>query len=168
MSHPTSGPTAADAIAYALATTQKLLHRYTADLSPEDYLHRPAPKANCAAWLLGHLILSERRALAHLGVTDLPALPGGFEKRFGRDESAAQACEFGDVTTLRSLFDEHRRRMIDAVRAASPEQLARPLEKPHPMFGTTAEMIHFIAIHATMHAGQITIIRRSLGRPPLI
>ena len=33
---------------------------------------------------------------------------------------------------------------------------------------TLGELANFMALHATMHAGQITIIRRSLGRPPIV
>ena len=36
------------------------------------------------------------------------------------------------------------------------------------MFATLGEMLNFMALHAAMHAGQITIIRRSLGRPPIV
>jgi hypothetical protein len=36
------------------------------------------------------------------------------------------------------------------------------------MFKTPGQLAHFMAIHTTMHAGQISMIRRSLGRPPVI
>ena len=42
------------------------------------------------------------------------------------------------------------------------------MEKPHPMFATIGELANFMALHAAMHAGQVTIIRRSLGRPPIV
>ena len=157
-----------DIIAKALAGSQALLHRYTADLTPQEYLHRPSPKANCAAWTIGHLVLTDRRCLGTLGVTDLPALPEGFEKIFGRDEASAQAATFGDVSILMPLFDQHRNRLIEAVKSAPAEQLSKALEKPHPMFASAGEQAMFMALHTSMHAGQITLIRRSLGRPPIV
>jgi uncharacterized damage-inducible protein DinB len=36
------------------------------------------------------------------------------------------------------------------------------------MFSTPGEMLSFMSVHTAMHAGQVTIIRRSLGRPPLV
>jgi hypothetical protein len=36
------------------------------------------------------------------------------------------------------------------------------------MFKTAGEMAHFMALHAATHAGQITMIRRALGRPIMI
>ena len=160
--------TANDVIAHSLMMSQVMLHRFVDDLGPQEMLHRPTPKANCAAWLIGHLILTERHALARLGVSDVPPLPDGFEKRFSRDEGCPQANEFGDVSTLRALLDQHRNRTIGAVKRATSEQLDKPLDKPHPMFQTVGQFGNFVAAHVMMHAGQITIIRRSLGRPPVV
>jgi uncharacterized damage-inducible protein DinB len=67
-----------------------------------------------------------------------------------------------------ALFDQHHNRAIDTVRAATPQQLDQPLDKPHPMFKSVGEFANFAAAHAVMHAGQLTIIRRSLGRPPVV
>ena len=160
-------PTANDAIAHALKVSQTLLQRYVADLNSQEYLHRPSPSANCAAWIVGHLTVSERGGLKRLGAP-MPELPEGFEHRFSREEGCPQAQEFGDVTRLMPLFDEHRNRLIAAVKSATPEQLDKPLEKAHPLFNTVGEFLTFYALHGAMHAGQITMIRRSLGRPPLV
>ena len=161
--------TPADIIAHSLTISKTLLVRYTEDLTPQEYLHRPAPKANCVAWLLGHLTLSDRRAMkVAFGGEDLPALPEGFEKQFSRDEGCPQAGEFGDVTRLLPVFVLHRDLMITKVQTASPDELSRATEKPHPMFNTVGELLNFMAAHAAMHAGQITIVRRSLGKPPLV
>jgi len=160
-------PTANDAIAHALAVSQLMLKRYVADLTTSEFLHRPTPKANCAAWIVGHLTLTDRNVLRRLDAS-LPELPEGFEHRFSREEGCPQAADFGDVSRLVPLFDEHHARVIAAVKSASPAQLDKPLDKPHPMFNTVGEFAAFMAVHIGMHAGQITIIRRSLGRPPLV
>jgi hypothetical protein len=157
-----------DYLVHSLSTSQNLLQRYVADLTPQEYLHRPTSKANCAAWLLGHLILSERRALGVMGVTNLPTLPEGFEKRYARDPGAPTASDFGDVMVLLPLWNQHRSLLIETVGKAGGEQLDKPMEKPGPMFSTVGQFANFMAQHTTMHAGQITIIRRSLGKPPLV
>src|SRR5438045_9763103 len=74
-------------LTHSLTASKRMLMRYTEDLKPAEYLHRPTPQANCVAWLLGHLALSDRRLLRNVcNVSDLPPLPDGFEKRFSRDE----------------------------------------------------------------------------------
>ena len=159
-------PSVNDMLAFGLSNSQVVLKRYVADLSPQEYLHRLAPNANCAAWTVGHLAMTDRRALQLLGAP-LPPIPEGFDRRFSRDEGCPQAQDFGDVAQIVSVFDEHRNRLIAVTKTASPEQLDRKLEKPIAFATTFAEALTFLAIHTSMHAGQIVMIRRSLGRPPL-
>jgi DinB superfamily len=163
-------PTANDMLVHTLTTSQGMLNRYCDDLKPEEYLHRPCAGGNCAAWLIGHLILTERKLLERMGVTaDLPALPDGFEKRFSRDPEAPKASDFGDVTILLPLFNKHRQLLIEAARRAPAELLDKRLEQPHPFFATVGEIVNVLGgPHVAMHGGQITIIRRSLGRPPIV
>jgi uncharacterized damage-inducible protein DinB len=68
------------------------------------------------------------------------------------------------LTLLEQSFDA----LIAAVKRSSPKQLDTAVPKPRPMFKTMGELANFMALHATVHIGQITIIRRSLGRPPII
>src|SRR2546423_7991876 len=86
-----------DAIAFVLEKSKASLHRFTADLSPSEFLHRPTEKANCTAWLIGHLALSDRNCLKRLGAP-LPELPAGFERRFSREGGCPQAKEIRDVS----------------------------------------------------------------------
>jgi uncharacterized damage-inducible protein DinB len=156
-----------DSLAFGLSSSALLLKRYVADLSAQEFHHRPSPNANCAAWTVGHLAMTDRRSLSRLGAP-LPELPAGFDKRFSRDEGCPQAQDFGDVTQIVAVFDEHRNRLIAAVKAATPAQLEQRLEKPIAMATTVGEALEFVAVHTAMHAGQIVMIRRSLGRPPLM
>lgn len=162
-------PTAIDVLALSLSSSKELVMGYCQDLKPVEYLHRPTPQSNCVAWLLGHLILTDRRIMARvLDATDLPPLPDGFESRFSREGSAPQAADFGDVTILLPLFAQTRDLMIVKVLAADPADFDKPLGFQHARFNTRWGAINFMGTHAAMHAGQMTIIRRSLGRPPLV
>jgi uncharacterized damage-inducible protein DinB len=162
MNHPS------EALALAIQNAVKVTLLFTEDFHPQEFLHRPCAGANCAAWIVGHLILASRTMMSRIGVTELPALPDQFEKRFARDESAPKSADYGDVTLLRGLFEEHHVLFAQAVSKLTPAQLATPLEKPHPMFQTLGGLAAFAPIHIATHAGQITTIRRSLGRPPII
>jgi uncharacterized damage-inducible protein DinB len=162
-------PSAVDLLTFSLIRSRDMLLGFTGDLSPAEMVHRPVPQSNCAAWLIGHLTLTDRRILSTmLGVTDLPALPEGFEKRFARDAEAPKAADYGDVSALGSLFAAHRNLLIETVGKASPEVLDRKIDPPHPRFSTVAEAVAFMALHVILHVGQISTIRRSLGRPPLV
>jgi hypothetical protein len=158
---------AIDAIMFNLQAARGMLDVMTSDLKGADWTHRITPSANCAAWLVGHLILTERRALVNIEYQDLPALPDDFEARFSRDNGAPAAAEFGDPTILVPLFDKHRGLLIEAVKHFPIEKLDVALPKPGPRFKTYGEFLMFMGLHVTVHAGQISLIRRHLGRPPL-
>jgi uncharacterized damage-inducible protein DinB len=156
-----------DAIVFNLKASRGLIDGLTADLTGSDWTHRPAPGANCAAWLVGHLVIVERNILRNLNVPDVPALPEGFEATFSRENNAPHAESFGDPTILVPLFDKLRERVIQAVTKLPANHFEQPLPKPSPRFTTFGEYLTFMGIHVAMHAGQISTIRRSLGRPAL-
>ena len=157
-----------EAMVYGLNFSGRFLAMMTADLTPEQLLHRPCEGANCAAWLLGHLIDVDRRGYARLGFDagDLPAVDEDFAKRFGRADDAPKADEFGDVSKLAALFQETHAAFVAKVPELTDEQLAAPIE--NAPFTTVEEMLLFFPIHIASHAGQISTIRRSLGMPPVI
>jgi uncharacterized damage-inducible protein DinB len=161
--------TPSDAIAVALEASRKLFHRYLDDLKPEHFSHQPAAGLNSAAWIVGHLAGTDRRILSlRLGVTDLPVVPAGFEERFLPTRAAAGVqAELGDPAELVALFDAHRDRLIAVVRTLTPGELNEPLPTPHPLFATKGEAASFMAVHTAMHLGQVTVIRRVLGYPPV-
>ncbi|QDT56614.1 DinB superfamily protein [Caulifigura coniformis] len=152
---------------FALETSRRMLHMFVDDLTPEQRLYRICPDANCVDWLVGHLILTEQRFHA-LFEAKSPALPEGFDTLFARDDVATRRSEYGDTSGLMKLFDENRNITIERVSEFTQEELIVPLSKPHPRFSTLGEAAIFCSIHITMHAGQMSMIRRMLGKPPVI
>ena len=159
--------TSVEATQFALTKSKLLLHLFVNDLKPEEFEYQACEGANCASWILGHLALTDRRMLSWLGVTDLPALPQGFEERFTTTRAKAEKqAGYGDPKELIAIFDAHRDRLIAELPKASAVQLAEPAPIIRPMFSTVGEAILFMSIHATMHAGQLSMVRRTLGYPP--
>jgi len=160
--------TPTDATVYALAGSKKYLHRLVAGLKPEDFEFQPVPGANCIAWILGHLTLTERRQLRWLGIETLPALPEGFEERFATTRTKASVQSgFGDPQELIAAFDAHRDLLIASLPDVDPAILATPVEPLRPMFNSLAEATLFMALHTMLHLGQISTIRRARGYDPL-
>ena len=160
--------TRTDAIVQVLTSNKALANRYLADLKPGDYHHQPLPGVNSAAWILGHLVLTERRVTGMLG-GDLPPLPAGFDEAFAvTGKPAGDQHELPDGGGLREQFYDTRDRLISAVRAADESKLDEPTPKPSPVYTTVGELAAFMAQHTAMHLGQATIIRRSLGYPPVL
>ena len=68
---------------------------------------------------------------------------------------------------LMPMFDKYRDMLIQAVAKLPEAKFAEVLPKPSPRFSTFGEFFSFMGLHAIMHAGQVSTIRRSLGRPAL-
>lgn len=163
--------TTKDAIIFGLRRSGNMLGMFTGDLSRQDLHHRIVPAANPAAWIVGHLILSERHALQMLGITpeSMPKLPfDDFEKRFAREEAATTSQDFGEPEILPRIFQDHRNALISAVEATDEADFDKPLPQPMRIAGTVGELLLFWPMHVAMHLGQISALRRSLGRPPLV
>lgn len=157
-----------EAMAFALTKSHLLMHRFIDDLKPHEFEHQPFPGVNCVAWILGHLTLVDRRQLTWLGVTDLPAIPDGFEERFKTTRiTAVEQNGYGEPKELVALFDAHRRLLIDCLPTVDPAKFLEPPSFQTPMFADRGEGTLFMGVHTAMHAGQISLIRRTLGYPPV-
>lgn len=160
---------AAEIIANALLGSKIMLHRFVDDLKPSEFNHRPTPEANCAAWIIGHLTCIDRRMLNRFPWATPPVVQREFEARFSTKGDAPKAKDYGDPVELLRLFDAHRDSLIEQVRQADEAVLSGPCPFPMPTFvSSMGDALSFLALHTTMHSGQITIIRRSLGYPPVV
>lgn len=159
--------TDAPTLVHTLKISSAFLHRMVDTLKPEEFDKQPCPGANTTAWVLGHLILTDRRILGMLGA-ELPALPEGFEAQFTVTGKAAdEQRHYGDPQQLVAEFDKHRQLLIDTVAASSSEKLGTPLATPHALFATPGEAVALMALHVMLHAGQISTTRRILGYAPV-
>lgn len=157
-----------DTIAFVLKASQARLHMYIDDLKPAEFAHQPFPGVNSIAWILGHLTLTDRRILGLFGA-ELPPLPDGFDTPFKTTKQpAVTQTGLGNPTDLIAAFDAHRTKLIATVEQAKPDALNTPLPNPVATAKTVGEAAAFMAVHVGLHAGQITLIRRSLGYPPVV
>jgi uncharacterized damage-inducible protein DinB len=157
-----------DVIVFGLKASHARLHMYIDDLKPAEFAHQPFPGVNSIAWILGHLALTDRRILGLLGA-ELPPLADGFDTPFKTTKQPAiQQTDLGNPADLIATLDAHRTKLIAAVEGATPDVLNKPLPNPVGAAKTVGEAAAFMAVHLAMHAGQITLIRRSLGYPPVV
>jgi DinB superfamily len=159
----------AEAMAYSLRASKLFLHKIIDGMKPEELLAQPLSDMNSIAWMFGHLALVDRRQLRWLGVTELPALPDGFEVKFkATGTKAVQQTNLGDPSELIAIFDAHRDALIAALAKTNPAIFHEPTEVIRPWFGDKGEASLFMGLHTMLHVGQISAIRRALGYPPLI
>jgi uncharacterized damage-inducible protein DinB len=159
-----------DMIASGYRMACQFLHNLCADLTPEEFEHQPVPGANSAAWVVGHLALSASRTAQRLGATGMPEVSEEFVAKFkATRQSAASQAQLGTKTELFALLDAAIEKLTEAILRLPPEELSGPAPKSVPPFvKSSGDLLLFGAMHITMHCGQVSTIRRSLGKPPLI
>ncbi|MBN9521735.1 DinB family protein [bacterium] len=160
--------TTPDALAAAYRMSGQLVRRMTNDLSPADFRHQPSPGANTAAWVIGHLAVTLWRTADRLGAPDHAPLPAGLLDAFTQTgKPAGDQSALGDPAELLKLFDANLAKVIEAVPAIPAAKLTEPPARPG-LAATFGEGVLFGALHVAMHSGQLSLIRRSLGKPPVV
>ncbi len=135
------------------------------------WFEQPAPDVQHIAWQVGHLAASQV-SLIHgrcCGKSPEAHLPATFTEQFGRgSRPTAAAAAYPPIAEIRRVFDGVHAEAIALIRTLPEEELDAPTAGgPHPMFVTKGQCIAMAAMHESFHAGQIALMRRIFGMPPL-
>jgi hypothetical protein len=153
----------------SLVRAYELIRLLLSDLSDADLFIRPVPQANNIAWLLGHLILHERRWISSLNLGALyPELTPRFEEQH-KDAAGLNAPE--DSLTKAEYFDllakTHEATMACLANLSAHDLDRQAIGDLAERGQTVADAFMLVASNMGMRAGLITIVRRKLGKPVL-
>src|SRR5882672_904027 len=140
----------------------------------------PTEGTASAAWIVGHATLIDRQVLEELDVPPLSAMPEDWPTLYQtRPEDGMAHDDYPGRTTL-ERFLVHRRALIAAVSRIAQDALNRQLDPPgrdrynplrgdddNPLFdyGTLLEMIGNMSLYTSQLAGEVVVVRQSLGMP---
>ena len=176
--------TAAKVIIQQLESSLWLLTQSVLDFSDDQWSHSPGDGLACAAWIVGHALLVDRQVLEELEDLEelkgpfLRALPADWETRFRSrpEDQYASDCDGGNDIFAHLLT--HRHALIAAVSRAVATTLDRYLDPPaqyrynplrgddeDPLFDyqTIGEMVLAAALYTCQLAGELSVVRQSLG-----
>lgn len=139
---------------------------YLGDLSDADLLVRPTPEANHFAWQLGHLIKSEKEMVnSVLPNAAYPEFPAGFDKQHDK-ETAGTDQGFLTKSEYVDLYSKVRATTRTAISSLTDADLDKPnTGAMAEWFPTMGGMLAVAVDHPMMHAGQVAVVRRKLGKP---
>lgn len=142
------------------------------DLKSDEWYQMPSPPISHIAWQVGHIAMAQFRLclerLRNLQPGDWDLIPKNFLRTFAKGTVPSQ-----DLSTYPSPaeIESVMHRVYDAVLTEVPKyegsDLEIPFRNPHPIFKTKKEALLFSAQHEMLHAGQIGLLRRMLGKSPL-
>lgn len=158
-----------DTVQELLGTSRFVLSSYISDMTDADILVRPVPTAHHAAWQLGHLLASEYKMMEGVSPGSSPALSETFLARHSKDGGFASDSEFLGVEEYRKLMAAQREATLAVALQLSDERLGQPAPEFMRSYAPRVSSV-FLTIggHELMHAGQLAVIRRALGKPVLI
>jgi len=146
----------------------------------DQWFHAPAEGIASAAWIVGHATLIDRQVLEELDLPSLPAMPEDWPTLYQTRPEGGTAHDDYSGRTILERFLMHRRALIAAVSSIAPKALDRQLDPPgrdrynplrgdgdNPLFdyGTVLEMIGNMSLYTSQLAGELGLVRQSLGMP---
>jgi hypothetical protein len=152
-----------------LAQGHETLKQHLADFSDADMFVRPTAGANHAAWQVGHLLSFETMLCGMYAPQAAPKLPENFNKMHGSEGAKVDdPAQFLKKDEMLKLLDQSHGALVAWAKGMKPEDLDKPgPEKLKGWVNTVGELVLAIPMHATMHIGQIQVIRRRLGKKVL-
>ena len=135
----------------------------------DDLFYKPAFEgANHAAWVVGHLALTDNAFLVDVAGQD-SKLPEEWNALFGVNTKAIpDPKKYPFRAELMSVLDERRAALESWLSTLSDAELLKPIEGDFGMFAANrAQLGSSCSFHDAFHAAQISATRRVSGLPPL-
>lgn len=137
---------------------------------PDDWFKTPREVATHLAWQVGHLAFAEyalglRRLRGELPEDDR-IMAASLRGAFGRGSTPSpNPADYPSPAEIREILDRVHQAALANVRGLSDAELDDRIE-PHRLFSTKLGALWWCGQHEMLHAGQIGLLRRLLGKAP--
>jgi hypothetical protein len=161
--------TFAELAADFVSRNAEILKMTLSDFSDADMLARPAPGANHAAWQIGHLVGATWHMYNAVAPGVVPAALAAYaEKHTGKTANVDDPAHYGTKAQLLEAFAQAHAAVVEWARHLKPEDFDKPTTERLANFAPTiGHLVLMTGSHASMHVGQMQVIRRFLGKPLL-
>ncbi|MFN8707615.1 MAG: DinB family protein [Planctomyces sp.] len=143
-----------------------------ADVQGDEWFRQPHDGVSHIAWQIGHL------AMAQYGLClfrirgrqpiDTELMSSSFRKQFSKGTTPnPDPANNPSPEEILHVFDRVFQQSLEELPGISDEQLDEPVDMPYAAFPTKFGGLLFCSHHEMLHAGQIGLIRRLLGKPPI-
>jgi hypothetical protein len=141
------------------------------DIPQNEWFAMPAGAATHVAWQVGHLAFAQFALCIWRQRDERPQdeqlIAAELRKLFGRNSNpSADPAAYPPVAEICALFDRVHEQVLTELFAADPAALDEPGLKPHRFVKTKLEALYWCSQHELVHAGQIALLRRLMGKQP--
>jgi len=137
-----------------------------------EWFRQPPGAVSHVAWQVGHLAFAEYRLALWRIRGQQPPDEGLFSQAFVRLFGAnsvpdADPAKYLAPAEIRAVLDRVHEQVLRELPGLDEAELDQSVPHPHPFAKTKMLALLWCAHHEMLHAGQIGLLRRQLGYPPL-
>lgn len=153
-----------DVVCMQLNMNQNLFEQFTSDFSEDDAKFMPTENSPHLNWILCHLAVSADQMVAKISGKP-PTLSPELQQAY----KGGSKCRKDDGMTRGEawrLYTKAIEATVAFIKNFDERQLSDALPgPPMPPFKTKGDFIALLGAHGYWHFGQLTVIRRMLGKP---
>ena len=141
-------------------------------ITDAEWFWSPPEYTTHLAWQVGHIAVAEyglcMRRIRGREAADESLISETFIEAFKPGSIPnVDPAKNPPLAQIQQVFAAVHTRALEEVAGLDERQLTGPLDPPHPRFKTKLEAVEFSPLHELVHAGQIAMLRRLMGKPPL-
>jgi hypothetical protein len=153
-------------------SARRYTHTLLDGLEDDDWLRMPQGGVTHLAWQMGHLAMAQYMLTMVRMRGKRPEDESLISKPFLRlftkgSRPAADPALYPPIAEIRRVFDAVHARAMEELPLTPAEELEAKVPEPHVAFDTKLGSLFFCAHHEMLHAGQIGLLRRLLGKEPV-
>jgi uncharacterized protein YndB with AHSA1/START domain len=151
-------------LAVIFSIDDRLITRALDGLDDADLWRRTSEQNNPLLWIVGHVVQTRAQALGLFGTP----IDTGWGELFGRGAALREQSSYPTLAAIAEARTRVTTAWLDALASLSADRLASQATGPSlPLAKTVADQIGFFAMHEAYHVGQLSFIRKALGKPGL-
>jgi hypothetical protein len=152
-----------------LQFARQYTNQFLTGLADDEWFWSPREFTTHIAWQVGHLAVAQYKMCLRLVRGRTTADESLISDRFiGTFQLGSQAVveRTGNppLEEIQRVFGAVFETALGELSGRSDAELDVPLEQPHPVFRTKLAAVEYASQHELVHAGQIALLRRMMGK----
>jgi hypothetical protein len=142
------------------------------DIADDEWFRMPPGASTHLAWQVGHVAMAEYGLclfrMRGRKTEDLELMPSKFRKQFSRGSVPdPDPANHAPPSELLATFHKIHDQCLAELPTFPAELLNEPVDMPYAVYPTKLGALLFCSHHEMIHAGQIGVLRRLLGKAPV-
>ncbi|MCI0493192.1 MAG: DinB family protein [Planctomycetes bacterium] len=155
-----------------ITLTRQFTDQFLQGLTNEEWFWHPREYLTHIAWQVGHLAMAQYflclQRVRGRAQEDASLIPNEFVELFKIGSTpTADSAKYPTPAEIQRVFEAIHHQTLSELADRTDQQLDIPLEQPHPVFKTKLGAVQWCPQHELVHAGQIAMLRRLMGKAPL-